>query len=401
MTACKKDEVQEEKAKIEIPSEQLDQTAYADEENTGNGFTLTARGSWVATVVETTNNPTASVPEALALTGGNETTWVKLLCNGIETYSGNAGDFQFTVQLVPNYTGLTRSAQIGITSGKDVIKINVTQQGVTRQGSVPTDPNAVPLKLVSVLTVAQTASEAFGGNQQSVFSLTYDDQNRIIRFKETQEGFVEYEFLYTGNKVEVKSNFGGEIQTCTVTFDGNGYLSTLEDTFATDKFYYSDGCLSRAAINMIEPAEISYDWADENIIQIRGPRIHKYPSVERYEYTQYLNDKVNLDLNGFFLPVYETCFQDNSLFAILGWLGKRSKNYLAGDYGMHSVSDDHCTTELNDTQAQYAFDEHGYVTRMTVSTNLAIYKTDWESDNKAFVRNETIINTVTLVHIDR
>ena len=103
-------------------SKDLKQTAYADEENTGKGFTFTAKSEWKAKVKEESMLKSSSV------------SWITLLCDGVETYSGDAGTFTITIVVKPNMTGQTRKATITITCDDDEIVITVTQDGKTKSG---------------------------------------------------------------------------------------------------------------------------------------------------------------------------------------------------------------------------------------------------------------------------
>ena len=125
-SACKKESA------VTISNEkQLIQTAYADETNTGNGFTFTATDDWTLTVKKDT--PTKN----------NNVSWMKLLCNSVETYSGCAGTYIIVTSLEINYTGSTRSASIEIASGDDKITISVTQQATTKDGDFPEEKGVV------------------------------------------------------------------------------------------------------------------------------------------------------------------------------------------------------------------------------------------------------------------
>jgi predicted small secreted protein len=110
-----------------VMSEQSEQTqhAFADEETTG-GFTFTAKSAWTATVTENAASRATNVE------------WLRLLYEGSEKYSGDAGTFTLVIEIDANYTGQTRSATITITSGGDKITVTVTQDGKTEQGEEPT-----------------------------------------------------------------------------------------------------------------------------------------------------------------------------------------------------------------------------------------------------------------------
>ncbi|GEM_PF-5003845 len=129
LCSCDESEKADEK-KIEISDEsELVQTAYADEQNTGGGFTLLAQESWTANISENTR---AGV------------SWLRLLVNGREAYSGGAGAFSLTIGLDPNYTGQKRMATITLTCGDEAVRISVTQEGTNEEGEVPVDPD-VPI----------------------------------------------------------------------------------------------------------------------------------------------------------------------------------------------------------------------------------------------------------------
>jgi len=110
---CKKDE-----GNLTIrDSKELTQTANADEKTTGKGFTFTAKKSWTASVKESTKIK------------GSGVSWIKLLYNGVETYSGGAGTFTIIVSLEQNTVQEPRYATIEIVSGNDKIIISVMQKG--------------------------------------------------------------------------------------------------------------------------------------------------------------------------------------------------------------------------------------------------------------------------------
>ncbi|MDR2882260.1 MAG: hypothetical protein LBU98_00545, partial [Alistipes sp.] len=110
---------------IEVPDEsELTQQAFADEQTSG-GFTFVAKAAWTATVTESANTRAEGI------------SWLRLLLDGEETYSGAAGTFNLVIELDTNYTGDDRSATITITSGGTNITITVTQEGTTESGDTP------------------------------------------------------------------------------------------------------------------------------------------------------------------------------------------------------------------------------------------------------------------------
>ncbi len=122
IVSCSDDDKEEER-QIEIPdqSEQT-QNAFADEKTSGS-FTFTAKSGWMATVTEETR--LSVIP------------WLRLLHNGEEKYSGDAGTFTLTIELDLNYSGESRSATIIINCGGDTITIIVIQERTNKDGKVP------------------------------------------------------------------------------------------------------------------------------------------------------------------------------------------------------------------------------------------------------------------------
>lgn len=138
--SCSEDDASFED-EITLPKkEQANQTAFADDGDTGGGFMFVAKSAWSAAVSETTASRPAKVRGAAS---SNEVSWLKLSLNGKEAYEGDAGTITLAIVLEPNYSGKTRSAKIVITCGKTKIEVSVTQEGETEKGEVPTDPYPV------------------------------------------------------------------------------------------------------------------------------------------------------------------------------------------------------------------------------------------------------------------
>ncbi|MFV0588211.1 Ig-like domain-containing protein, partial [Bacteroides reticulotermitis] len=138
--SCSEDDASFED-EITLPKkEQANQTAFADDGDTGGGFMFVAKSAWSAAVSETTASRPAKVRGAAS---SNEVSWLKLSLNGKEAYEGDAGTITLAIVLEPNYSGKTRSAKIVITCGKAKIEVSVTQEGETEKGEVPTDPYPV------------------------------------------------------------------------------------------------------------------------------------------------------------------------------------------------------------------------------------------------------------------
>ena len=141
LTSCDKGGGEKENGneQITLPDESdKTQTVYADDEE--KGITFTAQSNWVA-----------SVDEAGASRASN-VTWIKLLVNGEEKYSGGAGTINLVIVIEPNTTGGDRKATITITCGGEKLNISVDQKGVTEDDKPLTNNDllmAHPWKLVS------------------------------------------------------------------------------------------------------------------------------------------------------------------------------------------------------------------------------------------------------------
>lgn len=126
--------------------EELSQNAYADNENTGGGFSFSANKPWSASISETATQAGRAATRAAG--SANEVVWLKLYNGTIETYSGAAGDFSLTVVLDQNYTGEDRSATIVITVGGQKFTITVIQKGTKQDDSA--NPAPVPVESITL-----------------------------------------------------------------------------------------------------------------------------------------------------------------------------------------------------------------------------------------------------------
>ena len=254
MTGCSDDDKNDDK-QIELPNQsEKTQTAFADDETTG-GFTFTAQSSWTATVKETA--PTGR--SVLSGTRASDVSWLRLLLDGSEKYSGDAGKFTLTIELDPNYSGETRSATITIKSGDDSITITVTQDGKTEQGEVPTEPTQ---KRVKKLSITSTHPESAGRVTTGEFE--YDNQGRVTKLTNVNFDGVGTQSVDVYNYVSstkvtgthTYTNGGGDgAGSFTLTLNAEGLLVSSEDSYKmnyeskadkiTGAYEYSDGYLSK------------------------------------------------------------------------------------------------------------------------------------------------------------
>ena len=132
--------------------EQLTQNAYADNEDTGGGFSFTTDAPWTATVEEVqSQSPSSMQFKSAARSSENNVVWLKLYNGNNEAYSGGAGTITLHIEIEQNYTGERREATITIRSGNNTFIVTVIQEGTKQDGS----ENEPPVK-VTKITLDQT-----------------------------------------------------------------------------------------------------------------------------------------------------------------------------------------------------------------------------------------------------
>ena len=150
LAGCSKEETEKEDSFTPPSQEQLTQNAYADNENTGNGFSFTTDAPWTATVNEVlSQSPTQMSLQAKSTTRsteGKNVVWLKLYNGNDEAYSGNAGTITLRIEIDQNYTGERREATITIRSGNNTFTVTVVQEGTKQDGST----NDAPVKVTKI-----------------------------------------------------------------------------------------------------------------------------------------------------------------------------------------------------------------------------------------------------------
>lgn len=127
--------------------EQLTQNAYADNENTGGGFSFTTDAPWTATVEEVLpQSPSSMQVKSATRSSGNNVVWLKLYNGNSEAYSGEAGTITLRIEIDQNYTGERREATITIRSGNNTFIVTVIQEGTKQDGS----ENKPPVKVTKI-----------------------------------------------------------------------------------------------------------------------------------------------------------------------------------------------------------------------------------------------------------
>lgn len=139
--------------------EQLTQNAYADNENTGGGFSFTTDAPWTATVEEVLpQNQSSMQVKSATRSSGNNVVWLKLYNGNSEAYSGEAGTITLRIEIDQNYTGERREATITIRSGNNTFIVTVIQEGTKQDGS----ENEPPVKVTQITLDKTTLSLEVG-----------------------------------------------------------------------------------------------------------------------------------------------------------------------------------------------------------------------------------------------
>ncbi|MDL2320592.1 BACON domain-containing protein, partial [Alistipes sp. OttesenSCG-928-B03] len=159
--------------KITVPDQQeLTQSAYADDETSGT-VTFTATASWTAEVRKT------------AQAGDTRAEGVEWLT--LDQYEGKAGEHTLSIKLAPNYTGKSRTGSIYISSGKDEVTVDVTQQATAEDGYIPEDP-----ALTATVFAAGLCRNSGGLNKATLWKYTDGQSPSMITLRSGGENSVAY-----------------------------------------------------------------------------------------------------------------------------------------------------------------------------------------------------------------
>jgi len=313
MSSCSKEKVISKGDQITLSNKNdKTQTAWADDEK--KGVTFTAKSAWTASVAETTR--ASAVP------------WLRLLVNGVETYSGSAGTINLVIELSPNYSGSERKATLTIASGGDKFEIVITQNRTTQTGEIP---SKLIKKMIEIWDI-----------EPSTYEFTYDSNQRITRisYYPTEGYSQEVNINYSSNRITASMGMGsysatvvdGRISRCDWVWEDpeypnessremtyqDGYLRkmVLKSTYAT---YNEDTGKWERQIGTY-PADLT--WTNGNLT--------KYASDGTdftFQYGTSLN-KANLDLNWLIGDYLLEADGLGSFLAMQGYLGKRSTNLM-------------------------------------------------------------------------
>ena len=346
LMACSDDNGGDEGKDIQLaPGTPKDYTIFADETSgtPSEGISFTTAGPWRATVAETR----ADVSEG--------SSWVTVSPD----HGDAAGDYTITITLGVNTTGKNRRATVMIECGGTKITITVEQKGTTEEGEVPGegDEPVVPAGVQLVSEVYCYFNDSPGVEDRRI-ELTYDERNRLVRWKETTNevvspGTVEtvtqtYEYEYGDGVVRIANP--EEDTHFTVWLNAAGYAERVErsrpegSANITTYKYDSENRLIRTEQ---EDEWEDYVWENGNLVESR----YGESNVTRFTYTD-LENRERPDFIGAWneLPSW---YEE---LAWAGLLGVRNRNLMQGTRGdgEWSYKDDFCM--------EYEVDAEGYVT---------------------------------------
>lgn len=235
------------------------QTAYADNENTGGGgFTFTANAAWTATVTEVPTAAEAALPVGKAVKSqtaeaGNNVVWLRLYVGDRESYSGPAGQTTLRIELDQNYTGERREATITIRSGNNTFTVTVVQEANKQDGSANVDPNPVTavnvdketlsLEVGGTATLTATVTPA----DATIKSVKWSSSNPSVAEVNPVTGFVTAVGGGTSVVYATSSSNSGAADSCLVTVAGGGstptgvrFVTAIIESAQLSSDYYSE-----------------------------------------------------------------------------------------------------------------------------------------------------------------
>lgn len=239
--------------------EERNQTAYADNENTGGGgFTFTANAAWTATVTEVPTAAEAALPVGKAVKfqtaeAGNNVVWLRLYVGDKESYNGPAGPTTLRIELDQNYTGERREATITIRSGNNTFTVTVVQEANKQDGSANVDPNPVTavnvdketlsLEVGGTATLTATVTPA----DATIKSVKWSSSNPSVAEVNPVTGFVTAVGGGTSVVYATSSSNSGAADSCLVTVAGGGstptgvrFVTAITESAQLSSDYYSE-----------------------------------------------------------------------------------------------------------------------------------------------------------------
>lgn len=243
LAGCSKNEGGEGEPFTPPAQEQLTQNAYADNENTGGGFSFTADAPWTATVDEVKPQAPASV-QAKSVTraagnNGNNVVWLKLYNGDKEAYSGGAGTITLRIEIDQNYTGERREATITIRSGNNTFTVTVVQEGTKQDGSeneppvkvtkITLDKTELSLEAGAKTTLTATVEPA----DATIKSVSWSSSNPAVADVNPVTGEITAIADGTATVTATSSSNKKVSASCTITVGGNGIITPLDFAFVS------------------------------------------------------------------------------------------------------------------------------------------------------------------------
>ena len=332
------------------PGTSLDYVVYADETSVtpAGGISFTAVAPWRATVSELQSDESQTSAEEY--TG----TWI----NVSPDYGDMAGDYTIQITLDKNLTGKDRKAVVAIECGETKVSITIEQKALTENGDIPGGGDASVIGLISELFFYFPQNI---DRENSRFELTYDDQGRLVTWKEKSidyDGSVNTETLtyQYGDKVVYISSDKNADYFVTAYLNDAGYVVRAEERRQggeqeiTTYLYDSENHLIRTE----QSGEWEdYVWSDGNLIEIHYDNTQGESDKTEYTYYTNLENKENFDFSE------RTSWLEELMYA--GLTGVQSRNLVRTETGStESAWKDNGSWE-------YETDADGYVTKAKFS----------------------------------
>ena len=277
-TGCRSDDPEVLYIVVE-DNDTLDQTVYADDETGESGVRITTLAPWWSAVRDVTANATAE-------TARNAPNWVS-----VSPESGGAGTYTLTISLEPNTTGANRSAEISIISAETVIRINITQQGVTECGYIPQpdDPSIVRAEnIIGDDTGEIVMVRAFNSDGFFLGETPFKNNGFTLQLKDVPEYYLRsFPFVYLPDYWYVSDRnvrmSDLDFIDWIIAYNSNGNRIRGSFYLASKKgwFRYFD-----AGINAVDAYHVFWFYADRDVT-VRGTSIGE--EEWSWEYTYDLN----------------------------------------------------------------------------------------------------------------
>lgn len=251
----------------------------------------------------------------------------------INPTSGDASRQTVTVSAGPNERADSRSAFIDISSGGQLLTVQITQLGTddeTPGGDIEAPPVEIPATYIRHITILDPSE----GNEDN-FSFEYDGEGRVTTMRGDSRLDDEYSMYYytisygersvsiTGDDgISVEATLDSEGRATEVeyseTYDGREYASDITLT------YDSEGRLVKeTGTDEYSESVTDYIWTDGNIARVH----YDYYDTD-FLYSSYPNTG-NIDINWLVTGGYGSGIAP---LGIIGMLGTRCTDYAYPDY---------------------------------------------------------------------